>query len=143
MKNCGTVWYCMKSKAIIFDLDGTLVCNPSWDGDLESFYKNIFEGFTVEWCQTLIECLQVRIIFITARSERCRRQTEQQLNMWFDKPYELYMRGKNDLRIDHEVKEDYLKEIMEKYQVLCCFDDNPENCKMFSKYIPTLQVVRQ
>ena len=63
--------------------------------------------------------------------------------MWFDKPYELYMRGKNDLRIDHEVKEDYLKEIMEKYQVLCCFDDNPENCKMFSKYIPTLQVVRQ
>lgn len=134
------------NNAIICDLDGTLVCNPSWDGDLESFYKNIFEGFTVGWCQAMLEGLAnlgIRIIFITARDEKCRRQTEQQLNSWFDFKYDLYMRKHGDLRIDHEIKEEYLSEIMQKYHILCCIDDNLGNCEMFSKSIPTLHVYRQ
>lgn len=144
MRNYGTVW-CSMNRAIICDLDGTLVCNPFWDGSLEHFYANIFDGFTVEWCQILLESLakHVKILFITARDEKCRHQTEHQLNTWFDFKYELYMRKSGDLRDDFVIKQEYLNILKDKYRILCCIDDNPKNCEMFSQYIPTLQVVKQ
>ena len=134
----------MKTKAIICDLDGTLVCNPNWNGDFEQFYTILEEGYPIEWCKTLLESLaknNIKIIFLTARDEKCREQTINQLNSWFDFDYELYMRKNKDTTIDYLMKEEFLKEILERYDVLFTIDDNPINCVMFKDYIPTLKVV--
>ena len=133
----------MKKKAIICDLDGTLVQNPEWDGNFETFYANILAGFPVEWCELLLNSLadKVKIIFLTARDDKCKLQTEFQLNSWFDFPYLLYMRKKGDLREDYIIKQEYLEKLLEEYDILFCIDDNPKNCEMFSHYIPTLKVV--
>lgn len=132
--------------AIICDLDGVLVCNPDWDGDLETFYNNIFTGFAVEWCVKLLECLayqKIKIIFLTARDEKCKAHTRHQLESWFDFPFELYMRKSGDVRDDYIVKEDYVKELSELYNILFCMDDNLENCNMFKNYCPTMYVLAQ
>ena len=130
-------------KAIICDLDGTLITNPEWDGDLDKFYLNILDGFPNEWCVLLLKGfakLGIKIIFITARNEKSRSQTVFQLNSWFDFNYELYMRGREDLREDYIIKEEYVKELLEKYDIILSIDDNPDNCIMFQNYFPTLQV---
>lgn len=122
------------NNAVICDLDGTLIENPDWDGDLEKFYRNILDGFPIEWCEFLVNILaekKIKILFITARDEKCRSMTIAQLNRWFDFPYELYMRKNGDLRPDFEVKRDYTIELKEKYNILFAIDDNVNNCIMF------------
>lgn len=131
------------NRAVICDLDGTLVCNPDWNGDLEQFYANLNQGFPYEWCEVLLNSLSksgIKIIFITARNEKCKNITKRQLNSWFDFSYLLYMRGRDDLREDYVIKEEYLLELKSKYDILFCLDDNPDNCRMFRRYIPTLMV---
>jgi hypothetical protein len=131
-------------KAIICDIDGVLIENPDWNGDLETFYKNILDGVGNEWCIYLLKGLVlqgIKILFVTARNERCRRQTKMQLDFWFGCRYELFMRGEDDIREDYLVKQDYIDEIKRKYDVLFCIDDNPKNCEMFFKEFPTLHVL--
>ena len=58
-------------KAIICDIDGVLIENNLWDGNLETFYANILEGVGNEWCIKLLESLVlnvVKIVFLTARN---------------------------------------------------------------------------
>jgi hypothetical protein len=120
-----------------------LVCNPDWNGDLEQFYANLNQGFPYEWCEVLLNSLSksgIKIIYITARNEKCKNITKRQLNSWFDFSYLLYMRGRDDLREDYVIKEEYLLELKSKYDILFCLDDNPDNCRMFRRYIPTLMV---
>lgn len=132
----------MKKKAIICDLDGTLIQNPDWNGDYETFYQNITKGFPVEWCELLLNSLadKVKIIFLTARDDKCKSITEHQLNSWFDFSYILLMRITGDTREDYIIKQEHLSSLMEEYDILFCIDDNPKNCEMFSQYIPTLKV---
>lgn len=133
----------MKTKAIICDLDGTLIANPNWDGDFVTFYEILDQGYMLNWCYYILKGLVlqgIEIIFLTARDEKCRDFTISQLKEWLDFPFKLYMRRRGDLTIDHEMKEKFLKEILEKYDVLFSIDDNFANCTMFKKYVPTLFV---
>ena len=132
-------------KVIICDIDGVLIDNPEWNGDLETFYNNILDGVGNEWCIHLLKGLVlqgIKILFVTARNERYRRQTKMQLDFWFGCRYELFMRGEDDLREDYLVKKDYIDEIKRKYDILFCIDDNPKNCEMFAENFPTLHVIR-
>lgn len=134
----------MKNKAIICDLDGTLITNDCWNGEYETFYDHIKEGRPTRWCSTLLKCLSwqnIKIIFITARDQKCNSITRFQLDSWFDFPYELYMRKDGDLREDYIIKEEYLKEILNRFDILFCIDDNMKNCEMFKEYIPTLKIL--
>lgn len=129
--------------AIICDLDGTLINNPNWNGNLEEFYEHILEGEPIEWCYKLIKCLakEYKIIFITARDEKCRNKTEVQLDTLFPFEYMLYMRKPKDKRADYIIKEEYMQILKNKYNILFCIDDNMRNCIMFRNYIPSLLVM--
>lgn len=130
-------------KAIICDLDGTLVNNPNWNGELATFYDHILEGQTIGWCYELIKILakHYKIIFLTARNEKCRDKTEIQLDNLFSFDYELYMRKPDDTRFDFLIKEEFVKMLQQKYEILFCLDDNMRNCIMFKKYIPALLII--
>ncbi len=129
--------------AIICDLDGTLINNPNWNGNLEEFYDHILEGEPIEWCYKLIKCLakEYKIIFITARDEKCRNKTEVQLDTLFPFEYMLYMRKSKDKRADYIIKEEYMQILKNRYNILFCIDDNMRNCIMFRNYIPSLLVI--
>jgi len=129
--------------AAIFDLDDTLIYNPVFI-DLDYFYDHVLDGIPIPWCMDLIESLHksgMKIIFITARDEKCRHHTTFQLSNWFGFPYELYMRRRDDLRDDYIIKEEYLLELMERYNIVLAVDDNLRNCEMYRKYVPTLHVL--
>ena len=38
-----------------------------------------------------------------------------------------------DLRPDPDVKREYIIDLKEKYNILLCIDDNPDNCKMYNE----------
>lgn len=132
-----------KHRAIIVDIDGVILQCPYWQ-DMEDFYKNLDQCVAVDWAVYLVNYIQqqgIKIIFLTARDEKCKIQTNIQLRQLFDFKYDLYMRKRGDLRIDWEIKQDYLKEIQEKYNVLFSIDDNASNCEMYRRNnIPSLQV---
>ena len=132
-----------KKKAIICDLDETLIYNPIFYEDFEVFRKHVLDGIPNEWCVTMVNGFHkmgVEIIFLTARSEVCRLATEIQLDKIFSFDYILCMRDEYDLSSTVEMKEAHLKRLMRKYDILLCIDDDYENCEMFSQYIPTLKV---
>lgn len=108
---------------------------PYWH-DLEEFYQNLDRCCPVDWAVHLVKGLQkqkIKIIFVTARDEKCRSYTLYQLKQLFDFPIELYMRGRGDLRPDPDVKREYIIELKEKYNILFCIDDNTDNCKMYNE----------
>lgn len=104
----------------------------------------MLEGILVDWCLSLLENMHknnVHILFMTARNEQFRGQTLAQLRTFVNFPFELYMRRYDDLRADWEVKENFMSGLLERFDILFSLDDNLENCKMFSKYCPSLQIV--
>ena len=129
--------------SVIVDLDGTLITGHDWGEDFDSFYEHLLERVPVLWCLDLVELLAKthKIIFVTARSERCRHMTKLQLNNWLSFPYELYMRSNTDLRPDWEVKKEITENLMHDNKIDFCIDDNLENCAMFKSLgIPCLHV---
>jgi len=109
---------------------------------------------------------EYHIIFITGRKEHCRELTEKWLGNGYYKHYKpicfadclascsdpisyflgqrykLFMRGDKDHRKAHELKREiYEKEVKDKYDVVACFDDDPEIIKMYQEYgLLTFQV---
>lgn len=132
-----------KKQVVICDIDGVLIENPLWD-TLENFYENIMDGWSNLWCEKLLNGLisqGVHIIFVTARNYRFHSFTKLQLRSCVGDKFDLYMRDKDDLRPDWQVKKDYLVELKEKYNILFCIDDNIDNCNMYKDLgLVTLQV---
>lgn len=121
--------------SVICDIDGVVLQNPSFK-DLEHFYNNLDQCFPIDWAVYLVNALhkqKIKIVFVTARNEKCRSYTKYQLSQLFDFPIELYMRGKSDIRPDPQIKYDYIIKLKEKYNILFCIDDNPDNCKMYNE----------
>lgn len=133
-----------KHKAILCDLDETLIHNKDWQGSLDLFYSQILDGVLIDWCYELLSAMSkqgYKIVFLTARNEQCRPLTTLQLRNMLDFPFELYMREENDFREDWEIKQDHLLTILDKYDILFSLDDNFSNCDMLRKHCPTLHVV--
>lgn len=133
----------MNKECIICDLDGVIF--EYLDMGLEEFYKNLDVFCPKNDIIPIIQGLYsqgIKIIFLTARSEKCRRMTRYQLDSIINFPYELCMRDRDDIREDYIIKEEITKELMVKYHVLLAIDDNPKNCQMFKSLgITTLQVL--
>ena len=122
-----------KRNSIICDIDGVILEMPRWY-DLEEFYKNLELCTPIDWAVHLVKGLYqqgIKIVFVTARDSKCRYYTLYQLKQLFDFPIELYMRGRGDLRPDPEVKREYMVDLIEKYNILFCIDDNHDNCEMY------------
>ena len=133
----------MNSNACIFDLDGVVFVNPFFE-NIEDFYKNIQYCIPQDWTVKLINGLYnqgIKIIFLTARDIKCRGITYYQLKELFDFPIHLYMRRRGDTREDYIVKQEYMEQLVKKYNILFCMDDNVKNCEMYRTFgLTTLQV---
>ena len=132
-----------KTKVIICDIDGVLMDGPWWD-DIEDFYLNMGSWYPIDWTVYMVNCfykLGYKIIFLTARDEKVRVKTTQQLKELFSFNINLYMRPRGDMRESYIVKEEHLMELMEKYDILFAMDDEIPNCQMFKKHgIPVVQI---
>jgi len=128
---------------IICDLDGTLamhtgrtpfewnrICEDKIDPRLAlmlEIYSNLYES---------------EVIFLTGRPESARKATEEWLNKHYDGSYTLIMRNEKDFSHGPDCKkklyEDY---ILDRYNVLCVFDDSDKCVDMWRQQgLLTLQV---
>ena len=136
-----------KENCAVLDLDGVIfnseyllteIYNLGLTGNdiWEYFYKNCNSNKThvldTAWdlLQTLYDA-NLKIIFSTARNEKCREETNKKLWNVHGISYEkLYMRLDGDLRPSQEIKKEHLKEIMKNYNIVLFIDDDLSNCRM-------------
>jgi len=129
--------------SFIVDLDGTLALNNSGRGYNE--FLKVKEDDpnipVVKIVKKLYEDYE-DLIVVTGRSEECRKECREWLNV-FEVPFDkLCMRGKDDSRRDTDVKKEiYFEEIHESHFVNFAIDDRMSVVNMWrSLGIPTLQV---
>lgn len=140
----------MKNKAIIVDLDGTLIDSPSimqytnyfdntiaWDSWIEATRYSHANHWCMEICKKFYDD-GYKLLFLTARTNNPlnRDITEQWLtnNLLQNniKDWELIMRDENDTRMDSEAKlSKYLSEIAPHYNVLFAIDDKKSNIDLW------------
>ena len=129
--------------SIICDIDGVILETPRWY-EMDDFYQNLDQCVPNDWAVSLINGLHnqhIKIIFLTARDEKCRSYTKYQLEQLFDFNIHLYMRTRGDEREDYIVKAEYVERLLKKENILFAIDDNYQNCLMFNQYkIPAFHV---
>lgn len=75
---------------------------------------------------------RTKIIFVSARPETCRYDTQIWLDAHYRGPYEaLIMREANDKRDDTEVKSDMYKKYLSKLNIMAVYDDRPRVIRMW------------
>ena len=137
-----------KRKAVVLDIDGvilksSIIFKEIYDLQLRSdamwdyFHKhcNSSRVVVLENIRPFIQSLgkDVIIIISTARNEKCKEATEKRLHEEGFYYEALYMRGKDDYRLSHEVKKDHLQEISKNYDIIAFVDDELLNCQMAEK----------
>lgn len=142
MKKFGMRWY-SGMNSIICDIDGVILETPRWY-EMDDFYQNLDQCVPNDWAVSLINGLHnqhIKIIFLTARDEKCRSYTKYQLEQLFDFNIHLYMRTRGDEREDYIVKAEHVERLLKKENILFAIDDNYQNCLMFNQYkIPAFHV---
>lgn len=149
-----------KPKAIIVDLDGTLVDNnhrlhlllgdkPNW----EQWDEGVPHDKPNQWCLDILygmldACMldsldhyakknTLEILFITGRGSRLLLKTKKWLKKHFndnDLNYKLYMRQEGDSRPDFIVKKNIYRDyIRDEYNVLFCLEDKNSVADMWRK----------
>lgn len=123
-----------KPSAVVVDLDGTATIVGS---------RNIYNQAACDKDEpnraviATISALQLsgqQIIFLTGRDDKFEPQTRSWLKEHFNENYELFMRPAGDERSDYIYKEDVvINQIMNRYNVLACFEDRPRNMEMFRR----------
>ena len=119
-------------KVIICDIDGVILDGP-WYDDIEDFYNNMDSWTPVQWSVDLIQCMAdkgYKIIFVTARIERIRPKTTEQLQSVFNFPIDIRMRKNDDERVDWVMKKEIIQELQKTYDIQFGIDDGQLNCKM-------------
>ena len=129
--------------AVIFDLDGTLcdirkrlyhVTNGGHDWD--AFFAGIPDD---DVCIPVAETLHAfyfghlhRVLLVSGRPEKCRRDTERWLQRHHIFYHELYMRPDGDHRSDVVVKSQILDGILrDGYEPFLAIDDRPKVVEMW------------
>lgn len=128
-------------KAIIVDLDGTLVnidhrlqyVKDKDQKDWNGFFKDISTdtpNVAVYDMIMAMRCAGYTILLVSGREEKWRNDTESWLKK-FDIPYDwLLMRPFGDYRDDTELKEEiYTRYIQPYFRVSFCVDDRPSVCR--------------
>lgn len=135
-------WY-SGMNSIICDIDGVILETPRWY-EMDDFYQNLDQCVPNDWAVSLINGLHnqhIKIIFLTARDEKCRSYTKYQLEQLFDFNIHLYMRTRGDEREDYIVKAEHVERLLKRENILFAIDDNYQNCLMFNQYkIPAFHV---
>lgn len=154
-------------KAIIVDLDSTLVNNDHRHHYIADFYsddgtdnhvpeskKERWAKFNAEipndtlneWCAEIMKMLDKKffILIITGRGEDVRKATQKWLVkhlVYFD---EMFMRDRRDFRASMVYKREVLEDnVLLKYDILFALDDDLTVCNMYYELgIPTLKVIR-
>lgn len=136
--------YAQLDKVVIVDIDGTVADCSHRRHHVEGDKKEWSEFFDkmgddtprTEVYQNAVndaEALDAEIVFVSARPEDYRSETEQWLrenNMEFDY---LLMRRKGDTRPDTEVKFDLYNRYLKQYNVVKVIDDRPSVIEMWRK----------
>ena len=140
-------------RCIIVDLDGTVAL---FNKDKNSIYldahnRNPYDASSADEdtinssLQTVIKALHktnnINVIFMSGRKSSYRPQTESFLKKHFEMQYELYMREDGDQRSDVIVKKElYEQYILNKYDVIACFDDRLKICRLwYNLGLPTFR----
>jgi hypothetical protein len=131
-------------EAWIVDIDGTLTLGPHQRGPFE-WHKvgNDLPNWPVIAVVNALEYDQYDIVFVSGRSERCRRETHHWLDKNLGCNYSfLYMRPIGDFRPDEIVKaEIFDNEIAPWWNVRGVIDDRAKVVKMWrDKGLTCLQV---
>ena len=133
-------------KAVIFDIDGVLAeKSPNRDYreyDKVNLDKPITQLFKI--LEYYIEIHNYKVILVTGRKELCRKLTEKWIVKFFNKNsdlcevsnfddfFTLFMRADNDHRKAVILKKEiYDNHIKGSYDVVACFDDDPEICEIY------------
>jgi beta-phosphoglucomutase-like phosphatase (HAD superfamily) len=140
-----------KPRAVIFDVDGTLV-NTSDIVHLVLAKPKKYDQFHYasvfcdphDWVVELARKHFIdgdKVIIVTARKYRwlditCNWLEGQQV------PYhEIHMRKDDDDRKDRIVKEEILAKLQEKYEIVHAYDDNPAVIELWEEYAIPVTVV--
>lgn len=113
-------------KAIIVDLDGTIAHHTSGRSpyDWHRVGEDSLDGNVARIIKLLSQ--HYLIIFVSGRSEICRKQTTDWLISHEFTVNQLHMRKADDYRKDSIVKKEIFIEIMRKYYIEMCFDDRQQ-----------------
>jgi predicted secreted acid phosphatase len=150
----------MKPKAIIVDLDGTLVMNDkralkfmdkhgkgvSADHWSKFFVDSCRYDVPNQWCVEIVNAFAAQgfqILFVTGRggSPLIEGVTREWLSMYVSPAvrWELHMRGEHDKRENHVIKKELMSKLMIQYNISFAIDDMKNNVDMFrSLGIPAL-----
>lgn len=133
------------TRAIIFDIDGTLADNEhrvhhvrapakNWDAYEAEMPKDTIVGPIRELLWILTERGD-KIIITTGRQEKNRPETEAWLAMHGVNYDKLYMRGTDDLRADRLIKVDMLSAMREEgFEPWLAIDDRPSIIKVWREH---------
>lgn len=107
--------------------------DPMWDyfcahcnSERVQRYENI--SYFLSAFILLREFTKIKIILLTSRNEKIRKETEEKLNKEWILYDKLYMRKNGDYRESHVLKKEALEEIKKNYNIICFIDDDLNNC---------------
>ena len=124
----------MKQNAIIVDIDGTIAHGHNHRSPYEFLKVHLDEPDPQMILITeTFHTNNHHIIFVTGRSDICKKLTEDWLNRHVKiDGYTLYMRDRSDRRCDTVVKREIYETLIEpKYKVHLVLDDRPKVIKMY------------
>lgn len=113
-----------KPWCVVVDMDSTLCFNTTkrpWfgEGSTEAMINDIPNLGVIR----IVENQNFPIIVCTGRNKAQREVTEKWLNKYNIYPKEFYMRENGDYRKGVEVKEELIKQILDKYNIAAVFED--------------------
>ena len=138
-----------KKDCVVCDVDGVLL-DSSWiireiyekglkgDTKWDYFYSkcNSEKVMPIAWAKKYLELAVLNGILpllLTARNEHNRAETEKKLKKENIPYFKMYMRQEGDYRTSSEVKEDWLKEISNEYNIIIFIDDDLSNIRVAQK----------
>lgn len=146
-----------KPKAVIFDVDGSLVnvssirhhlipTDPRFTGkkDFDAFHSESVNCPSNTWVRAMFlhRHLQgIKCIVVTARQEKYRAHTSWWLSEQGLLPDEHHHRRNGDFRKDVEIKREILADLRKRYDIVQAWDDNPAIIELWkSEGIDTVEV---
>lgn len=118
--------------AILVDIDGTIA--EKWDRSPFDWSRVSEDGphHDIIHLVELIALWGYEVIFVSGRSEDCRKDTEIWLMEYFNIPTNLlFMRKSDDKRKDSYVKYDILQDLIKSYNICYAIDDRDQVVKMW------------
>lgn len=139
-------------KVYLFDIDGTIANLAhrlhhiqSTPKDWDSFFAGCHADEPIPHVIEMARDLAFAgkgIVYVSGRSDQCRRQTREWLDSHGLPAGPLYMRKEGDHREDNQVKGELLDQlVLDGYQPIMAFDDRNQVVKMWrERGIPCAQV---